>query len=114
MNFSLTKVNLRAWVELSVNLFVVLVEVLLAARVFFKFFFTVAGGSFFHWIYATTDSALAPFRGLYPQTTGGATPPTHWFVDWVALFAMAAYPVVLYAAVGLASWFSRLGVANRR
>ncbi|HET9850836.1 MAG TPA: hypothetical protein VFP35_04425 [Candidatus Saccharimonadales bacterium] len=109
MNFSLTRVNLRAMVESSVNLFIVLVEVLLLARVFFKFFFTVASGSFFHWIYATTDSALAPFRGLFPQTANGGTPPTHWFVDWVALFAMAAYAVVFLAAVGFASWLGWVG-----
>lgn len=107
MNFSITKVNVRAWVEMAVNLFVVLVEVMLAARVFFKFFFTAAGGSFFHWISATTDPALAPFRGLYPQATSGAQPATNWYVDWVALFAMAAYAVVIYGAVSFAGWLGR-------
>ncbi|HEX5447887.1 MAG TPA: hypothetical protein VFW90_01660 [Candidatus Saccharimonadales bacterium] len=93
--------------ETSVSLFVVLVEVLLAARVFFKFFFTVAGGSFFHWMYGTTDVLLQPFRGIFGGAGMNGTPPTHWYVDYVALFAMAAYAVVFYAGVSFAGWLGR-------
>ena len=106
MNFSVLRVSLKNWVGISVNLFVVLAELLLAARVFFKFFCTAAGGSFFDWLNSTTDTLLRPFRHIFDSGLAGQ-PPTHWYVDSVALFAMAAYPLVFYAAVSVAGWLSR-------
>jgi len=105
VNFKLSNLDLKYWVGISVNLLVALVEVLLAARVVASFIFTSASGSFFHWLSTTTDGALAPFRGLF----GTATPVkgTNWYVDWVALFAMAAYPVVFYAAISFIGWLGR-------
>ncbi|MBI4034462.1 YggT family protein [Candidatus Saccharibacteria bacterium] len=105
MKLSVPGFNLKNWVGMWVNVFVVLVEILLLARVFFKFCFTAAGGSFFDWLNATTDTALAPLRGLFGSSA--PAPGTNWYIDWVALFAMAAYPVVLYAAVSVALWLGR-------
>ena len=83
------------------NLFLGLAELLLVLRVVLKFFFTNAGGGFVHWAYSTTDVLLQPFRGVFPDPT--AT-PTNWHVDWVALFAMAAYAAFASLLVGLAAW----------
>lgn len=105
VNFKLSKLNLKYWVGISVNLLVVLVELLLAARVVVRFFFTSASGSFFHWLSGTTDGALTPFRGIYGSAAPAST--TNWYVDWVALFAMAAYPVVAFASVSFIAWLGR-------
>jgi hypothetical protein len=83
------------------NLFLGLAELLLFLRVILKFFFTTAGGGFVHWAYSTTDVLLVPFRGVFPNPT--ATPTT-WYVDWVALFAMAVYAAFGALLVGLAAW----------
>ncbi len=95
------KVN-KQMVGHSVNVFVGLAELLLALRVVIEFFFTTAGGGFVAWVNYTTDTLLAPFRGVFPNPTHV---PGNWYVDWVALFAMAVYMGVAYAFVGVAtSW----------
>jgi hypothetical protein len=91
-----------------VNLFVGLTELLLILRIILKFFFTTAGGGFVHWAFSTTDVLLAPFRGVFPNPTHA---PGNWYVDWVALFAMAVYVAAGYLLVSLAS---RWTPGNRR
>jgi len=76
-----------------VDTFVGLADLLLVLRVVLKFFFTTAGGGFVHWAFSTTDVLLAPFRGVFP---GPTATPGNWYVDWVALFALAVYPAVGY------------------
>jgi hypothetical protein len=83
------------------NLFLGLAELLLLLRVVLKFFCTTAGGGFVHWAFSTTDVLLMPFRGVFPNPT--AT-PGNWYVDWVALFAMAVYAAFAALLVGLAAW----------
>ena len=83
------------------NLFLTLAEVLLLVRVIVHFFFTTASGSFFSWVYYTTNPLLSPFRGTFVNPT--AT-PGHWYVDFPALFAMAVYAAFGSLLVGLAVW----------
>lgn len=83
------------------NLFLTLAELLLLVRVVVHFFFTTASGSFFHWVYYTTDVLLSPFRGVFVHAT--AT-PGHWYVDFPALFAMAVYAAFGGLLVGLTAW----------
>lgn len=78
-------------VAYMVDTFVALAELLLVLRIVLKFFFTTAGGGFVHWAFSTTDVLLAPFRTVFPNPT--MTPGT-WYIDWVALFALAIYPAV--------------------
>jgi hypothetical protein len=99
------KVN-RQVVGHMINLFVGLAELLLLMRVFMKFFFTTAGGGFVHWAFSTTDVLLTPFRGVFPNPTH--TPGT-WYVDWVALFAMAVYVAAGYLLVSLAARWTPVG-----
>ena len=95
----------RAMVANSVNMFVGLAELLLALRVVCKFFFTSAGGSFVHWVFSTTDVLLAPFRGVFPNP---AATPGNWYVDWVALFAMAMYMAAAAVLLGyVAKWAAK-------
>ncbi len=98
------KVN-KQMVENSVTMFVGLAELGLALRVVLKFFFTSAGGSFVHWGVSTTDALLAPFRWVFPDPTATAG---NWYVDWVALFAMAVYLAGGAILLGLVSrWGNR-------
>lgn len=85
----------------TTSFFLTWAELLLFARVFVHFFFTTASGSFFSWVYYTTNVLLAPFRGVFPNPT--AT-PGHWYVDFPALFAMAAYAAFFGLLVGLTTW----------
>ncbi|MGH7157337.1 MAG: YggT family protein [Candidatus Saccharimonadales bacterium] len=89
----------KGMVARMIDVFVNLAEILLTLRVVLKFFFTNAGGGFVHWAFSTTDVLLAPFRGVFPHTT--AT-PGNWYVDWVALFAMAVYMAAGYLLYNIA------------
>lgn len=81
------------------DIFVSLAELLLTLRVVLKFFFTNAGGGFVQWAYSTTDVLLAPFRVVFPNPTHT---PGNWYVDWVALFAMAVYMAAGYMLYNVA------------
>ncbi len=93
--YKLTKPMVARMIDLFVNLAVLL----LTLRVVLKFFFTSAGGGFVHWAFATTDVLLAPFRVVFPHAT--AT-PGNWYIDWVALFAMAVYMAAGYLLYNVA------------
>ena len=83
------------------NLFLSLAELLLLVRVVVHVFFTTASGSFFSWVYATTNVLLSPFRGVFVNPT--AT-PTHWYVDFPALFAMMVHATLGGLLIGLVAW----------
>src|SRR6185503_5092121 len=103
MNFSFLT---RLGVAQPTGVFLGLAELLLTLRVILKFFFTTAGGGFVHWAFSTTDVLLAPFRGVFPHAT--AT-PGNWYIDWVALFAMAVYMAAGYMLYNLAVRWSPSG-----
>ena len=94
------------------GLFLGLVELLLALRVFLKFFFTTAGSGFVHWAFATTDVLISPLRGMFVNPTSAHG--TNWYVDFPALFAMAAYAVLVALMVALAVSWRNAAPAKRR
>ncbi len=89
----------KQMVARTADVFVNLACVLLTLRVVLKFFFTTAGGGFVHWAFSTTDVLLVPFRAVFPNTT---QTPGNWYVDWVALFAMAVYMAAGYMLYNVA------------
>jgi hypothetical protein len=93
------------------GLFVMLAEIFLVFRVILKFFFTSAGGGFVHWAFSTTDVLLVPFRSIWPNPS---MTPGNWYVDWVALFAMAVYAAVGVVLIGLARWATGWNAVTRR
>lgn len=97
------KVN-KDMVGRMVDVFVGLTELLLTLRVILKFFFTTAGGGFVHWAFSTTDVLLTPFRAVF---AGAHQAPGNWYVDWVALFAMAVYMAAGYILLGVAARWAR-------
>ncbi len=92
------KLNKRM-VARMIDIFVNLAEIMLTLRVVLNFFFTTAGGGFVHWAFSTTDVLLAPFRVVFPSTTAV---PGNWYIDWVALFAMAVYMAAGYLLYNIA------------
>src|SRR5690348_12296082 len=96
----------KSMVARMVDLFVNLAEILLTLRVILKFFFTSAGGGFVDWAFSTTDVLLAPFRAVFPNPTHT---PGNWYIDWVALFAMAVYMAAGYMLYNLAVRWSPSG-----
>jgi uncharacterized protein YggT (Ycf19 family) len=85
----------------TANMFLTFAELLLFVRVIVHFFFTSSSGSFFAWVYGTTNVLLSPFRGVFVNPT--AT-PTHWYVDFPALFAMMVYATLGGLLIGLVAW----------
>lgn len=81
--------------------FVGTAELLLFLRVVLRFFNGNPDAQFVHWCYASTNTLLEPFRGIF---TSAGTVSRGWVVDYVALFAMAAYALVALWAVNLAVW----------
>lgn len=94
----------RGMVGRMVDVFVGLAELMLTLRVIVNFFFTHAGGGFVHWVLSTSSVLLTPFRAVF---TGGTTAPGNWYVDWVALFAMAVYMAAGWLLLGYAGRWTR-------
>jgi hypothetical protein len=93
--------------------FVGLVELLLALRVFLKFFFTNADSAFVHWAFATTDVLLSPVRGIFVNPTSNHG--TSWYVDFPSLFVMTAYAVAAALMVALAAnWRGVVSTTRRK
>lgn len=82
-----------------VDLFVGIAEAILVLRVLFKLFNANGNSQFVHWIYQTSDTLMAPFRGIFP-----ATEVHRGFVlDVSALFAILMYAILGYLLAALLS-----------
>lgn len=88
----------RQGVASLVHFFVVVAELLLALRVFLRFFNFDPNATFVHWAYANTAPLLAPLRGIF---TAPAEVTRGWVVDYPALLAMALWAVAGYLILGL-------------
>lgn len=80
-----------------VNLFVGLAEGILAIRILFRLFNANPTASFVEWIYNTSDTLMAPFRGIFPpqEIVNGHV------LDVSALFAMLMYALLGFLLVAL-------------
>jgi YggT family protein len=84
-----------------VDFFIGLVELLLGLRVILRLFAANPDSPFVHWIYATSGTVMAPFRGIFPTEVihrGG------YVLDISAIFAMIVYAVIGYLIVSLLGW----------
>lgn len=82
-----------------VNLFVGLAVGILAIRVLFRLFNANATVGFVDWIYDTSDSLMAPFRGIFPpqELVRG------YVLDVSALFAILMYVIIGFVVIGFLS-----------
>lgn len=82
-----------------VSFFVGLAELILGLRILFRLLDANPAASFVGWIYETSDTLMAPFRGIFPPATleGGIT------LDVSAIFAAIMYLVFGALLMGLLS-----------
>jgi uncharacterized protein YggT (Ycf19 family) len=98
------RVTHRQGVASLVHFFVGVAELLLALRVFLRFFNFNPDATFVHWVYANTAPLLEPLRGIY--TTSGVH--RGWVIDYPALLAMALWALAGYLVLGLVDrWVAR-------
>lgn len=86
------------WLTGLVNFFLGLVEALLAIRVILRLFAANPNTSFVNWIYETTGTLMAPFRGIFPVAHIG---PSGYVLDLPAIFAMIVYALIGYLILAL-------------
>ena len=90
-----------AWM---VHFFVGVAEILLALRIVLRFFNGDPDATFINWAYTVTAPLLEPLRGVF---TSFDVVNRGWVVDYVALFAMAAYAVAGYMVVSMLGRWSK-------
>ena len=90
-----------AWM---VHFFVGVAEILLALRIVLRFFNGDPDATFVNWAYTVTALLLEPLRGVF---TSFDVVNRGWVVDYVALFAMAAYAVAGYMVVSMLGRWSK-------
>jgi uncharacterized protein YggT (Ycf19 family) len=74
--------------------------IVLSLRFFLLMFSANTGVPFVTFIYETSDSFLAPFRGIFPAREFGAT----GYVDVSALFAIIIYLLIAWGVSSLIKW----------
>lgn len=94
----------RQSVAAMVHFFVGVAEILLLLRVVLRFFNGDPDATFINWAYTVTAPLLEPLRGVFTSTD---VVNRGWVVDYVALFAMAAYAVAGYIVVASMGRWSR-------
>jgi len=95
--------RLTTWL---VWVFLGLAELALAVRVVMRFFAANSANGFVHWVYASSNNLLEPFRGVFHTLT---VSHDHT-IDFTALFVMAVYGVVALALLALADWLASVGM----
>lgn len=84
-----------------VDFFVALAEIVLGLRVIFRLFAANPDSPFVHWIYQTSTTFMAPFRGIFPSEV---LRPGGYTLDISALFAMLMYAIIGYLVLSLLAW----------
>ncbi len=85
-----------------INFFLALVEIFLGLRVVLRFFAANPDVSFVHWIYASSDVLMQPFRGIFPTEVIGRD----HVIDFSAMFAMVVYALIALAFAALANYLT--------
>lgn len=93
-----------------VGLFLVVGEVFLAIRFVLHFFAVNPTNGFAAWVFNSTNSLMAPFRGVFTNTVSGHP----HFVDLQTLFVMGAYAVVAAVLVWAMAWADTDRLSPRR
>jgi len=79
--------NYLAWL---IRVVVGLAELALAFRVVLRLFAANPTASFVHWVYITSSTLLAPFRGIFPSEVVAH----NHVLDFSALFALIVYALL--------------------
>ena len=73
-----------------IQVVVALAELALLLRILFRLFAANPNASFVNWIYGTSSTLLAPFRGIFPS----AVIARSYVLDFTALFALIIYALI--------------------
>lgn len=73
-----------------------IIEALLLLRFLMKLLGANPGAGFVNGVYNITQPLVAPFAGIFPNTTSAGT-----FVEWSTIIAMIVYALIAYAIVQL-------------
>ena len=85
------------------------IAILLALRVLLKFLGANASTPIVNWLYATTDSLIAPFAGIFPNPRLSG----FFVIDVAAIIALIIYSLIAYVVLALIADFSARYVAHR-
>lgn len=93
-----------------INFFLILAEGFLAIRVILRFFAANPDTPFVEWVYKSSDTLLAPFRGIFP------TEVVHQnnAIDFTAIFAMMIYGLLALAFASLLRWLAPPVVVEKK
>lgn len=72
---------------------------LLSLRIILRLFAANSSTSFVNWVYDTTDTLMAPFRGIFPSPE---IRPEGYVLDLPAIFAIIVYALAGYLILVLA------------
>jgi uncharacterized protein YggT (Ycf19 family) len=98
------------FVQRLIDIFVTIAEAILAFRVIFRLFNANNTASFVSWIYDTSDTLMAPFRGIFPpqEIVRGHV------LDVSALFAMLMYALIGYVLAALLGLLPQPAVVKKK
>lgn len=83
------------------NLVIGLAEAVISLRIALKFFGVNAAAPFVQWVYATSDSLLYPFQGMFPSTHL----PEGFVIEFSAFFGLIVYALFGYILEELVGFF---------
>ncbi len=83
------------------NIVIGLAEAVISLRIALKFFGANAAAPFVKWIYATSDSLLYPFQGMFPS----AQLPEGFMIEFSAFFGLIVYALFGYILQELIGYF---------
>lgn len=89
--------RLRMMFDNLLNLFVGLVEAVLALRFVLRLFGANDGNAFVSWVYNMSDVLLQPFRGIFPAKVF----ENKYVLEFSTLFAMLMYAALALVVIGV-------------
>jgi hypothetical protein len=102
--------RLRMMFDNLLNLFVGLVEAILALRFVLKLFGANSGNSFVSWVYDMSGVLLQPFRGIFPAKVF----ENKYVLEFSTLFAMLMFAALALLVVGVVNMVTAPAVAKKR
>lgn len=89
--------------------YVILVEIILGLGFILQLFGASPSAGFVRWVYRSMDSAMEPFRGIFPSVDIGGTSADRpqAVLNTSVLFAMLVYAIVAWAIHLAIFWFTR-------
>lgn len=85
-----------------------IMETFLGVRFFLKILGASQQASFVRWVYATTDSIMEPFIGMFPSPSLGP----YFIIELNAIFAMIVYALVGYFIIRVIDFVYKQFILN--